>query len=136
MITKINHIAIVVNDLDVSLQAYHELLGLPIGARKVMAQQEVEIAFLPAGDSLIELITPITEESGVAKYLAKRGEGIHHICLEVDDVEAALAEMKAKGAQLINQETIQAAEGRAFFLHPKGTHGVLIELLEADQPGE
>jgi len=131
MITKINHIAIVVHDLDASLQAYHDLLGLPIGQRKVMAEQEVEIAFLPAGDSLIELITPITEESGVAKYLAKRGEGIHHICLEVDDVEAALAEMKAKGAQLINQESVQAAEGRAFFLHPKGTHGVLIELLEA-----
>jgi methylmalonyl-CoA epimerase len=133
MITKINHIAIVVNDLDASLQAYHELLGLPIGDRKVMPEQEVEIAFLPTGDSQIELITPTTADSGVAKYLAKRGEGIHHICLEVEDVEAALAEMKAKGAQLINKETIQAAEGRAFFLHPKGTHGVLIELLEADK---
>lgn len=132
MITKINHVAIVVDDLDVALQAYHELLGLPIGARKVMPEQEVEIAFLPAGDSLIELITPITQDSGVAKYLAKRGEGIHHICLEVEDIEAALAEMKAKGAQLINQEPVQAAEGRAFFLHPKGTHGVLIELLQAD----
>ncbi|HSN78235.1 MAG TPA: methylmalonyl-CoA epimerase [Anaerolineae bacterium] len=133
MITKINHIAIVVSDLDLSLQAYHELLGLPIGERKVMAEQEVEIAFLPAGDSLIELITPITEDSGVAKYLAKRGEGIHHICLEVEDVDAALAEMQAKGAQLINEQVIQAAEGRAFFLHPKGTHGVLIELLEANK---
>ena len=133
MITKINHIAIVVSDLDASLQAYHELLGLPIGDRKVMPEQQVEVAFLPAGDSQIELITPITEDSGVAKYLARRGEGIHHICLEVDDVEAALAEMKAKGVQLINQETIEAAEGRAFFLHPKGTHGVLIELLEADK---
>lgn len=133
MITKINHIAIVVNDLDVSLQAYHELLGLPIGERKVMPEQEVEIAFLPTGDSQIELITPTTVDSGVAKYLAKRGEGIHHICLEVDDVEAALAEMRAKGAQLINEHPVQAAEGRAFFLHPKGTHGVLIELLEADK---
>ncbi len=131
MITKINHIAIVVNDLDASLQAYHDVLGLPIGDRKVMPEQEVEIAFLPAGDSLIELIMPITEDSGVAKYLAKRGEGMHHICLEVDDVEATLAEMKARNAQLINEATIQAAEGRAFFLHPKGTHGVLIELLEA-----
>lgn len=131
MITKINHIAIVVNDLDISLQAYHDVLGLPVGDRKVMPEQEVEIAFLPAGDSLIELIMPITEDSGVAKYLAKRGEGLHHICLEVDDVEATLAEMKARNAQLINEATIQAAEGRAFFLHPKGTHGVLIELLEA-----
>lgn len=131
MITKINHIAIVVNDLDASLQAYHEILGLPIGDRRVMPEQEVEIAFLPAGDSLVELIMPITEDSGVAKYLAKRGEGLHHICLEVDDVEATLAEMKERNAQLINESTVQAAEGRAFFLHPKGTHGVLIELLEA-----
>jgi methylmalonyl-CoA/ethylmalonyl-CoA epimerase len=131
MITKINHIAIVVNDLDASLQAYHEILGLPIGDRQVMPEQEVEIAFLPAGDSLIELIMPITEDSGVAKYLARRGEGLHHICLEVDDVEATLAEMKARNAQLINETTVQAAEGRAFFLHPKGTHGVLIELLQA-----
>jgi methylmalonyl-CoA epimerase len=68
----------------------------------------------------------------VAKYLAKRGEGLHHICLEVEDVDAALAEMQARGAQLINQAPVQAAEGRAFFLHPKGTHGVLIELLQTE----
>ena len=76
MITKINHIAIVVNDLDVALQAYHETLGLPIGERKVMPQQEVEIAFLPTGDSLIELITPTTENSGVAKYLAENAAAL------------------------------------------------------------
>lgn len=133
MITKINHIAIVVNDLDASLRAYHDVLGLPIGDRKLMPEQEVEIAFLPAGDSLIELITPTTADSGVAKYLEKRGEGLHHICLEVTDVDAALAELQARGAQLINEAPVQAAEGRAFFLHPKGTHGVLIELLEADK---
>lgn len=132
MITKINHIAIVVDDLDASLEAYHDLLGLPIGARKVMPEQQVEIAFLPVGDSLIELTTPTNPDSGVAKFLAKRGEGLHHICLEVEEVDEALADMLAKGAQLINETPIQAAEGRAFFLHPKGTHGVLIELLEAD----
>ena len=75
------------------------------------------------------------EDSGVAKYLAKRGEGLHHICLEVPDIEAALTEMLARGAQLINDAPVQAAEGRAFFLHPKGTHGVLIELLEPYHDG-
>ena len=132
MITKINHIAIVVQDLDLALAAYHHTLGLPIGDRRVMEEQAVEIAFLPAGDSQIELIRPISDDSGVAKYLAKRGEGLHHICLEVEDVDAALAEMQARGAQLINQAPVQAAEGRAFFLHPKGTHGVLIELLQTE----
>lgn len=130
MIRKINHIAIVVNDLDESLKTYHDILGLPIGDREIIEEQAVEVAFLPAGDNLIELITPITEDSGVAKYLAKRGEGLHHICLEVPDVDEALAGMLARGAQLINETPVQAAEGRAFFLHPKGTHGVLIELLE------
>ena len=131
MITRIHHIAIVVDDLEVSLQAYCDLLGLPVGDRQVLPQQAVEVAFLPAGDSLIELITPLTEDSGVAKYLAKRGEGLHHICLEVDDVDQTLAELQARGAQLINEAPVRAAEGRAFFLHPKGMHGVLIELLEA-----
>ncbi|MEA3335118.1 MAG: methylmalonyl-CoA epimerase [Chloroflexota bacterium] len=133
MIKKINHIAIVVNDLDASLQAYHDLLGLPIGERRVVEEQEVEIALLPTGDSLIELISPTTSESGVARYLAKRGEGLHHICLEVPDIDAALAEMQARGAQPINETPVKVAGGRVFFLHPKGMHGVLIELLEVDE---
>jgi methylmalonyl-CoA epimerase len=133
MITRIHHIAIVVDDLDLSLRAYCDLLGLPMGERKVLPEQAVEVAFLPTGDSLIELITPVTEDSGVAKYLAHRGEGLHHICLEVDDVDQALAELQARGAQLINEAPVRAAEGRAFFLHPKGMHGVLIELLEAGE---
>lgn len=131
MITKIHHVAIVVEDLDEALQSYHEILGLPLGERQVIPEQEVEIAFLPVGDSLVELIRPTTADSGVAKFLAKRGEGLHHICLEVADVDAALAALQARGAQLINEAPVQAAEGRALFLHPKGMHGVLIELLQA-----
>ena len=129
-ITRINHIAIVVHDLDEAIHTYHDMLGLTVSKRLVMPEQEVEIAFLPAGESAIELISPTTETSGVAKYLAKRGEGLHHICLEVPDVNASLEELAARDVQLINEKPIRAAEGMGFFVHPKAAHGVLIEFLE------
>ena len=130
MITRINHIAIVVADLDQAIQTYQDRIGLTLSKRLVMPEQEVEIAFLPAGESMIELIQPISEDSGVAKYLAKRGEGLHHICLEVDDVHLTLEELAARDLQLINEKPIKAAEGHGVFLHPKSAHGVLIEFLE------
>ena len=130
MITRINHIAIVVADLDQAIETYRNKIGLTLAKRLTMPEQEVEIAFLPAGESMIELIQPITEDSGVAKYLAKRGEGLHHICLEVDDVELTLEQMAARSLQLINEEPIRAAEGYGFFVHPKAAHGVLIEFLQ------
>ena len=129
-ITRINHVAIVVHDLDAAIRAYQDQLGLTVSQRLTMPEQEVEIAFLPAGESAIELISPITETSGVAKYLAKRGEGLHHLCLETPDVNASLAELAARDVQLINDEPIRAVEGLGFFVHPKATHGVLIEVLE------
>ncbi len=129
-ITRINHVAIVVHDLDAAIRTYQDQLGLTVSKRLVMPEQEVEIAFLPAGESAIELISPITETSGVAKYLAKRGEGLHHICLEVPDVNASLEELAARDVQLIHEEPIRAAEGMGFFVHPKAAHGVLIEFLE------
>jgi methylmalonyl-CoA epimerase len=129
-ITRINHVAIVVNDLDEAIRSYQDKLGLKVSKRLLMPEQEVEIAFLPAGESAIELISPVTETSGVAKYLAKRGEGLHHICLETPDVNASLAELAARDVQLINEEPINAAEGMGFFVHPKAAHGVLIEILE------
>ena len=135
-ITRINHVAIVVNDLDEAIHTYRDKLGLTVSKRLVMPEQEVEIAFLPAGESAIELISPITESSGVAKYLAKRGEGLHHICLEVPDVAMSLAELAARDVNLINNECIPAAEGMGFFVHPKATHGVLIEFLEPYHDGE
>lgn len=131
MIKKINHIAIVVADLDKALLTYQDGLGLHLSKRQFMPEQEVEIAFLPAGDSMIELIMPVNETSGVAKYLAKRGEGMHHICLEVDDIGESIQEMQARQVEMIHTEPIQAAEGRGAFLHPRAAHGVLIELLEA-----
>ena len=145
MIKKVNHIAILVSDLDKALLTYQAGLGLELAKRQDMPEQEVEIAFLPTGDSMIELIKPTTETSGVAKFLAKRGEGLHHICLEVDNIEEAIKEkiggltagmkiqeMQARGVEMIHSTPIQAAEGRGAFLHPRGAHGVLIELLEAD----
>ena len=130
MIKRINHIAIVVANLDEAIRTYQEGIGLTLSKRLVMPEQEVEIAFLPAGESIIELIQPITETSGVAKYLASRGEGLHHICLEVDDVQVTMEELAARSLRLINDKPIQAAEGYGVFLHPKASHGVLIEFLE------
>ncbi len=130
MIRRINHIAIVVANLDEALRTYQDRLGLAMSRRLVMPEQEVEIAFLPAGESVIELIQPVTETSGVAKYLASRGEGLHHICLEVEDVRSTMEELAARDVRLINEQPIRAAEGYGVFAHPKAAHGVLIEFLE------
>lgn len=130
MIKRVNHIAIVVADLDAALQTYCDRLGLTLAKRLVMPEQEVEIAFLPAGESMIELIRPLNETSGVARYLATRGEGLHHICLEVDSIEHTLEELAARSVRLINEQPIRAAEGYGLFVHPKAVHGVLIEFLE------
>lgn len=134
MIQRIHHVAIVVSDLDAAIDSYQNQLGFEVSKRLLIPEQEVEIAFLPAGESMIELIQPTTETSGVAKYLAKRGEGLHHICLAVADIEASLEALAAKDVQLITPSPIQAAEGRGLFIHPQATHGVLIELLEPDDP--
>ena len=130
MIRRINHIAIVVANLDQALRTYQDRLGLAMTKRLLMPEQEVEIAFLPAGESVIELIQPVTEPSGVAKYLASRGEGLHHICLEVEDVRATMEELAARDVRLINEQPIRAAEGYGVFAHPKSAHGVLIEFLQ------
>ncbi len=131
-IKRIDHIAVVVNDLDAALAVYRDALGLPLAQVQTIPEQDVKIGFLPSGDSEIELLEPINPESGIAQFLAKRGEGLHHICLEVDDIEATLADLKAKGAQLIDQTPRRGAYGKIAFIHPKGAHGVLIELLERD----
>ena len=98
-----------------------------------MPTEQVRIAFLPMGDpngSEIELIAPTTSNVSLTKFLEKRGEGLHHICLEVENIDAALRELKEKAAPVLDMQPRIAAEGRAIFLHPKGTHGVLLELLE------
>lgn len=129
-IKKIDHIAIVVEELERALGVYRDALGMAVTDVREMPEQDVRMAFLPTGDSEIELLEPLSAESGIGRYLAKRGEGLHHICLEVDDIEATLADLKAKGAQLIDETPKQGAYGRIAFIHPKGAHGVLIELVE------
>lgn len=137
MIKKISHIAIVVPDLDEAMDFWVETLGLPLAHVEHVPDQDVDVAFLPSGESEIELLEPISEESGVARFLNKRGPGMHHICFEVDDIEAMLARMKAAGVPLINEEpTIGTGGKKIAFVHPKGTGGVLVELYEltAEEP--
>ena len=131
---KLDHIGIVVRDIGAALEVYQAALGLPLRETVELADQQVQVAFLPIGDSNIELVQPTSDDSGVARYLAKRGEGIHHICVEVEDIEAALARLEAHNVDLIDQVPRQGAHGRVAFIHPKGAHGVLVELVEHDHP--
>ena len=127
---KIDHIGIVVADIEQALEAYQVALGLPLKEVVDVPDQQVRVAFLPVGDSNIELLQPTTDDSGVARFLDKRGEGIHHLCLEVKDIDATLEQLRAHGVPLIDQQPRPGAHGRVAFLHPKGMHGVLLELVE------
>jgi methylmalonyl-CoA epimerase len=131
-IKRIDHIAVVVENLDAALATYRDALGMTVSRIDTIPEQDVKIAFLPSGDSEIELLKPIGVDSGIARYLAKRGEGLHHICLEVDDMEQTIADLKSRGIQLTHETPQRGAYGRVVFLHPKSTSGVLIELLEKD----
>ncbi len=131
MIKKINHVAIIVPDLDSSLAFWRDALGLKVEHIEEVKSQESIVAFLPTGESEIELVKPTTETSGAAKFLAKRGAGMHHIALEVDNLDEMLIELKAKGIRLINETPIIAAGGyRAAFIHPESASGVLVELYQ------
>lgn len=129
-ITAINHLAIVVEDIDTALNFWRDSLGLQLSHTEDVPSQQSRIAFLPVGGSEVELVQPIGEDSGVARYLEKRGPGMHHLCLEVDDIQAMLNQLKAKDVRLIN-ETPQQRGGRKFaFIHPESAGGVLVELYE------
>jgi len=130
-IKKIDHVAIVVKDIETALKVYRDALGLELTKTEFMPEQAAMTAFLPAGESKIELVEPTTDDSGTARYLAKRGEGVHHICLEVDDIEATLAQMAAWGMRLIDERPRTGSDGQRYaFVHPRSAHGVLIELYE------
>ena len=130
---RIDHVAIIVRNIEQALQFYRDTLGIEPSAIKEVPTEQVRIAFLPLGGpqgSEIELVEPLNANSSLANFLEKRGEGLHHICLEVDDIDASLQEMQEKGAPVLDTQPRVAAEGRAIFLHPKGTNGVLLELIE------
>ncbi|MDD2522462.1 MAG: methylmalonyl-CoA epimerase [Anaerolineaceae bacterium] len=129
-ITKINHVAIVVRDIEESLKFWEESLGLSLDHIEVVPSQNSRVAFIPVGDSEVELVQPTSSETGLASYLEKRGEGMHHLCLEVDNIDAKLTELKEKGVRLIN-ETAEVLPGRKMaFIHPKAGNGVMIELYQ------
>lgn len=129
-IIAINHLAILVEDVHAALPFWRDALGLELETVQDVPAQEARIAFLPVGGGEIELVQPTTEDSGVARYLAKRGPGMHHLCLEVDDLPAMLEQLKVKGVHLIN-ETPQERDGRRFaFIHPESANGVLVELYQ------
>lgn len=126
----INHVAIVVENLDTSLSFWQDALGLPPGKIEEVPPEQVKIAFLETGDAHIELVQPTTADSGIAKYLAKKGAGMHHLCLEVDNLDAILEHLKAKNVELINDTPKERGGRRYAFIHPKSTGGVLIELYD------
>ena len=131
LIKKIHHIAIVVPDIQEALTFWQDALGLDLSHVEDVPAQETKVAFLPTGGSEVELVEPTSDTSGMARYMAKRGPGIHHICFEVEGIEGILAQLKAKGVQLINEEpTIGAGGKKVAFIHPKSTGGVLVELYE------
>lgn len=126
---KIDHLGIAVESLDTALKFYRDALGLTVCGEETVEDQGVKVAMLPIGDSRVELLEATHENSPIAKYIAKRGPGIHHICIRVDDVAATLAILKDQGYQLIDQQPRPGADGcLVAFVHPKSTHGVLLEL--------
>jgi methylmalonyl-CoA/ethylmalonyl-CoA epimerase len=131
MTNKINHIGIAVNSIEASIPFYRDQLGMELEGSEVVEEQKVKVAFLVVGESRIELLEPTCDESPVAKFLAKKGEGIHHVAYEVEDVEKAIEEMKAKDVRMIDEKPRLGAHNSLIaFLHPKASGGVLTELCQ------
>ncbi len=129
-ITKLNHVAIAVNDIEGALGFWRDALGLALDHIEEVPSQKAVVAFIPVGESEVELVKPTTDDSGVAKFLAERGGGMHHLCFEVDDLDEMLAGLKAKGVRLINDTPTELPGRKLAFVHPKSTGGVLVELYE------
>ncbi len=127
---RIHHIAIAVEDLDAALAFYRDALGVRVGERREVPAEGVEIAFLPMEDSELELLEPLDPDNSIGRFLQTRGEGIHHVCLLVDDIEAAVEQLVAEGGRMATEIRAHPEGTRYAFVHPKSAHGVLIELYE------
>ena len=128
---KIDHIGIAVRSLAEATKIYEDVIGLKVSGYDEVEDQRVRVAMVPVGEGRIELLEPTDEQSPIEKFMAKRGEGIHHIALSVDNIEEALERFKAAGARLIDATPRQGAhKTRIAFIHPSTTHGVLLELVE------
>jgi methylmalonyl-CoA/ethylmalonyl-CoA epimerase len=132
MLRKVEHIALAVSDLEQAIAHYGEVWGAVVEHRETVDDQGVEEAMIPVGDTYLQLLGATNPDSTVAKFIERRGEGLHHLAYEVDDLEAALAELKAKGVPLIDEEPRRGGRGHMVaFVHPKGNHGLLVELIQA-----
>lgn len=130
-ILKIDHLGIAVNSIDQSKRFWTDILGLSLEGTETVQEQKVTTAFFPVGDSEVELLESTSPDGPIARYLEKKGEGIQHVAFRVDNIEAALAELKEKGVRLIDETPRKGAGGaKIAFLHPKATNGILVELSE------
>lgn len=132
MYTKIDHIGIAVRSLETALETYRDGMGLEVAGVEEVAEQKTRVALLPVGESRLELLEATDPASPIAKFLVRRGEGLHHVCLQVEDIAAELAKLKAAKVRLIDEEPRRGAGGSLVaFVHPTSTGGVLVELAQA-----
>lgn len=130
-VIQIDHVAVVVDDMDKALSFWRDALGMELHGLRDVPDEKSQVAFLPLPGSEVELVKPTTDDSGIARYLAKRGPGMHHICLEVDDIQGMMSQLKSKGVRLISEQPHTAADGKRYiFIHPESTSGVLVELYQ------
>jgi methylmalonyl-CoA/ethylmalonyl-CoA epimerase len=129
-IKKINHVAIAVPDLDAALGFWRDTMGLEVHHVEEVASQKSKVAFMPVGESEVELVVPTSADSGLAKFVQEKGGGMHHLCFEVEDLDAVLAEFKTKGVRLINETPVVLPGRKMAFVHPKASQGVLVEFYE------
>ena len=128
---KVHHVAVIVRDIDESLVFWRDMLGLPVELVLPIESDRVTIAFLGVGESKVELVQPTDDTTGVARFLANKGEGFHHVCFEVPNLAETLIRLELDGVELIDSAPRKGAEGPVAFIHPRSCHGVLVELIEA-----
>ena len=130
-VKAIHHVAVVIEDMEKALAFLRDSLGMELHELRDVPAEKSQVAFMPLDGAEVELVMPTTNDSGIAKYLAKRGAGMHHICLQVDDIVGMMSQLKSKDIRLINEEPRKAEDGKQYaFIHPESTGGVLVELYQ------